>query len=49
MIQVARTYIQENVDRAGNPKEKNLTAMQEQGLKEIQTLVEQKHVVTKTD
>ena len=49
MMEVARRYIQENVDRTGNPKEKNLTATQEKGLKDIQTLVKQKHIVTKTD
>ena len=49
MMEVARKYIQENVDKAGNPKEKNLTATQEKGLKDIQTLVNQKHIVTKTD
>ena len=49
MIEVARKYIQENVDKAGNPKEKNLTATQEKGLKDIQTLVSRKHIVTKTD
>ena len=49
MMEVARRYIQENVDRTGNPKEKNLTATQEKGLRDIQTLVKQKHIVTKTD
>ena len=30
MMEVARRYIQENVDRTGNPKEKNLVLCHEQ-------------------
>ena len=49
MKEIARKYIKENVDRAGNPKEKNMTATQEAGLKDIQALISQNHIVTKTD
>ena len=49
MIEVARKYIKENVDKSGNPRERNLTATQEAGLKDIQSLISQNHVVTKTD
>ena len=49
MTEVARKYIKENVDKSGNPRERNLTATQEAGLKDIQSLISQNHVVTKTD
>ena len=49
MLEVTRKYIKENVDKSGNPKERNLTATQEAGLKDIQSLISQNHVVTKTD
>ena len=49
MIEVARKYIKENVDKSGNLRERNLTATQEAGLKDIQGLISHNHVVTKTD
>ena len=50
MIEVARKYIRENVDRSGNPRERNLTDEQEAGLRDVQRLISQKkYVVTKTD
>ena len=49
MLEVARKYTKEHVDRTGNVKEKNLTEVQEAGLKDLETLIKQKHVVTKTD
>ena len=49
MIEVAKKYIKECVDKSGNPRERNLTATQEAGLKDVQSLINQNHVVTKTD
>ena len=50
VIEVARKYIRENVDRSGNPRERNLTDEQEAGLRDVQRLISQKkYVVTKTD
>ena len=49
VVEATRKYIKEKVDRSGYPKERNLTATQEAGLKEMQFLTKRKHVVTKTD
>ena len=49
MLEEARKYIKDNVDKNGNVKEGNLTKTQEAGLKDIQQLVKEKHIVTKTD
>ena len=50
VIEVARKYIRENVDKSGNPRERNLTDEQEAGLRDVQRLISQKnYVVTKTD
>ena len=50
IIEVAKIYIKQNVDKEGNVKESNLMKTQAAGLKEIETLVKNKDViVTKTD
>ena len=50
VVEETKKYMRENVDKAGNPKERNMTRMQEAGLREIQTLISQKnYIVTKTD
>ena len=49
MLEVTKKYIKEKVDKTGYPRERNLTVAQEVGLKEIQSLIGRKHVVTKTD
>ena len=49
MMEVAKKYAKENVDREGNVKERNLTKKQEEGLKDIEALMKDNHIVTKTD
>ena len=50
VLEATKKYIRENVDKSGNPKERNMTPMQEAGLKDIQKLISQKnYIVTKTD
>ena len=49
IMEVARKYIKENVDSSGNVKVSNLSQKQEAGLKDIETMVKNKHIVTKTD
>ena len=49
MLEVTRKYIKDNVDKNGNVKEGNLTRTQEAGLKELENLVKDDHIVTKTD
>ena len=49
MKEIVRKYIKENVDAKGNVKECNLNEKQRAGLKEIQKLVKQGNIVTKTD
>ena len=38
VVEVARKYIKENVDKSGHPRERNLSVTQDAGLKEIQSL-----------
>ena len=49
MLEVARKYIKDNVDKNGNVKVGNLTKTQEAGLKDLENLVKENHIVTKTD
>ena len=49
LLEVARNYIKNNVDKNGNVKEGNLTKTQEAGLKDLENLVKENHIVTKTD
>ena len=50
MIEIARKYIRQNVDKAGNVKESNMTEKQVAGLKDIETLMKDKNLImTKTD
>ena len=50
MNQVARNYINQNVDKAGNVKESNLTDKQVVGLNDIERIIQNKNfIVTKTD
>ena len=50
MNQVARNYIKQNVDKAGNVKESNLTDKQVVGLKDVERIIKNKNfIVTKTD
>ena len=52
MMEVAKRYAKENVDRDGNVNVNvhvNMNKRQEDGLKDIEQLVKDKHIVTKTD
>ena len=50
VIEASKKYIRESVDKAGYPKEINMTPMQEAGLEDIQKMISQKnYIVTKTD
>ena len=49
MMEVARKYIKQNVDNAGNVKTSNLSKKQVEGLRDIEFLVKSKHIVTNTD
>ena len=49
MMEISRKYIREKVDAKGNVKECNLNDLQQAGLKDIQKLVKDGHIVTKTD
>ena len=50
VLEVAKKYIRESVDKSGYPKERNMTPRQEAGLKDVQKLISQdNYIVTKTD
>ena len=49
VLEVARKYIKENVDKDGNVRKSNLSETQKAGLKDIEAMIKEKHIVTKTD
>ena len=50
VMEVARKYIRENVDKDGNIRKSNLNETQKAGLRDIEAMIkEKKHIVTKTD
>ena len=49
MLEVARKYINENVDSEGNIKESNLSKTQKAGLHDLKILAKNNNIVTKTD
>ena len=49
VLEVARKYVKENVDKDGNVRKSNLSETQKAGLKDIEAMIKEKHIVTKTD